>query len=218
MLLRHFQSLPEIEVKKIKVKAIEVSAGWSEIDSDTYTETAVQMGSEVDGTEITNQTLSTISFVKETETSRVVEMKLYLDISPAGYYSYVRAADIKVYAIVTYDPANGEYYLDIYSMVYRVFDTTLFELVGDEQYTVNIESRNQLDFEIPYTQIPELFYTVQYDANGGSGSMLKSVHELGVSSTLLPNGYTSADGEETYGYTKTGYTLNAGLMIPKCLI
>lgn len=194
---------PEIEVEKIKVKAFELSAGWSEIDSDTYTETEVQMDSEVNGTELTNQTLSTISFVEEKETSKKVDMKLSPDISPAGFYSYVRAADVKVYAIVTYDPADGEYYLDIYSMVYRVFDTTLFELVGDEQYSVNIETRNRLDFEIPYAQIPNTFYTVQYDANGGNGEMLKSVHELGVSSALLPNGFTRT------GYTFAGWKTSA---------
>jgi len=186
---------PEIEIEKIKVKALEISGGWAEVDSDTYTETEVQMDSEVIGTEVSNQTLSTISFVEEKEKSKQVNLNLRPDISPTGFYSYVRAADIKVYAIVTYDPANGEYYLDIYSMVYRVFDTTLFELVGDEQYSVNIEKCNQLDFEIPYEQIPEMFYTVEYHANGGSGKMLKSVHELGETSALLP-----------YGFKRTGYT------------
>ncbi len=186
---------PEIEVEGIKAKLYEVSAGWSEIDENKYTETNVQMSSEVNGTEISNQTVSSISYLMETETTSMVNVQLSKDISPVGVYSYVRAADVKVYAIVTYDPANGEYYLDLYSQVYRVFDTTLFELSGDEQYKVNIESRNQLDFEIPGAQIPEKFYTVEYDANGGSGKMLKSVHELGVPSGLLSN-----------GFAKTGYT------------
>ncbi len=190
---------PEIEIAKVKAKAYEFSAGWSQIDEETYTETNVQMDSEVNGTEITNQTVSSISFLTENETTKKVTMKLSKDVSPAGYYSYVRAADVKVYAIVTYDPTNGEYYLDIYSMVYRVFDTTLFELAGDEQYAVNIESRDQLDFQIPYAQIPDKFYTVEYNANGGNGEMQKSVHELGITSALLPNEFTKA------GYTFGGW-------------
>ncbi len=186
---------PEIEIEGIKVKAYEFTAGWSKIDKDSYTETNVRINDQVDGTEITNQTASSISFLTENETTSTVNVQLSKDVSPVGVYSYVRAADVKVFAIVTYDPANGEYYLDLYSQVYRVFDTTLFELSGNEQYLVNIESHNQLDFEIPYEQIPNQFYTVEYNSNGGSGEMLKSVHELGVSSALLSN-----------GFTKTGYT------------
>ena len=190
---------PELEYAGVKGKIYEFNAGWSQVIEDKYTETSVQINSELSGTQITNQTASSISYLVENETTSMVNVHLSKDISPVGIYSYVRAADVKVYAIVTYDPNAGEYYLDIYSMVYRVFDTTLFELSGNEQYSVNIESCNQLDFEIPYAEIPNMFYTVQYDANGGSGEMLKSVHEFGVASALLPNGYTRD------GYTFAGW-------------
>ena len=194
---------PEIEFKGIKAKIFEVSGGYSETHKDTYTETDVKTSSEVTGTEITNQTASSISFLMENETTTSVRVQLSKDVSPVGVYSYVRAADVNVYAIVTYDPENGEYYLDIYSQVDRVFDTILFELSSDEQYTVNIESRDQLDFEIPYASIPDKFFTVEYDANGGSGEMLKSVCELGMYSTLLKNNFIKT------GYTFAGWKTTA---------
>ncbi len=207
---------PEIEINKVKAKLYEITGGWSEIDEEKYTETNTQMSSEVNGTEITNQTVSSISFLTENETTSTVRVQLTKGVSPVGIYSYVRAADVKVYAIVTHDPANGEYYLDIYSQVCRVFDTVLFELSGDDQYNVNIESRDQLDFEIPYAQIPEKFYTVKYDANGGTGKMLNSVHEVGVSSAVLPNaftrtGYTFGGWKTTKNETSTLYLDSAAI-------
>ncbi len=194
---------PEIEFAGIKAKLYEITGGWSEVKEENYTEEKVQIDSEVTGTELTDQTVSYISYLTENETKSSVNVKLSPGTSPVGSYSYVRAADVKVYAIITYDPANGEYYLDIYSQVYRVHDRTLFELTGSEQYVVNIESCNQLDFEIPYAQIPENFYTVEYDANGGSGDMPKSVHELGQSSALLSNEFTKT------GYTFVGWKTTA---------
>ncbi len=194
---------PEIEYAGIKAKLYEITGGWSEVEEENYTEEKVQIDSEVKGTELTDQTVSYISYLMENETESSVSVKLSPGTSPVGSYSYVRAADVKVYAIITYDPANGEYYLDIYSQVYRVHDRTLFELTGSEQYVVNIESCNQLDFEIPYAQIPENFYTVEYDANGGSGDMPKSVHELGQSSALLSNEFTRT------GYTFVGWKTTA---------
>ncbi len=194
---------PEIEFAGIKAKLYEITGGWSEVKEENYTEEKVQIDSEVTGTELTDQTVSYISYLMENEKESTVNVKLSPGTSPVGSYSYVRAADVKVYAIITYDPANGEYYLDIYSQVYRVHDRTLFELNGNEQYVVNIESCNQLDFEIPYAQIPENFYTVEYDANGGSGDMPKSVHELGQSSALLSNEFTRT------GYTFVGWKTTA---------
>ncbi len=87
---------PEIEIEGIKAKAYEFSAGWSEIDKDSFTETNVQIDSREDGTEITNQTTSSLSFVTENETTSTVNVQLSKDISPVGVYSYVRAADVKV--------------------------------------------------------------------------------------------------------------------------
>lgn len=202
-----FTLCPEIEVAGVAAKVWEFSSEETEVEEDTYSETFSEVNSGTNGTEISYTTASSISYLMEEETTSTVDVQFTKNVSPTGVYSYVRAADAKVYAIVTYDPNEEEYYLDLYSMVIRVFDTVLFELAGDEQYSVNIVSSNLLDFEIPYESIPNMFYTVEYNANGGSGEMLKSVHESGVYSSLLPNdGYLPVEGSIDYGFSRTGYT------------
>lgn len=190
---------PEIEFEGIKAKAQEFSFESSDIHEESYTETNVNVDVQGVETEDTYQIASHISYVYEETVKASVSINLTKGISPIGAYSYVRAADVKVYAIVTYDPINDRYYLDIYTQVQRVHDRTLFELTEGSQYSVNIEKCDQLDFEIPVDLIPDMFYTVKYDANGGTGEMPATVHEVGLSNTLLKNVYTR-DGYEFLGW------------------
>jgi uncharacterized repeat protein (TIGR02543 family) len=54
-----------------------------------------------------------------------------------------------------------------------------------------------------YAQWTGIFYTVSYDANGGSGSMSNSMHTYGTASVLTTNIYTKT------GYTFTGWNTSA---------
>ena len=211
---------PEVEVLGIKAKLLELKHGSSSTSKeDAYTET--KSSTTTNGTESSTsyEINSYISYEYEEETSSNVSINLSPSTSPSGTYSYVRAADVRVYAIVVYDANSDQYFLEIYTMVEDVYDRTLFELASGEQYDVNIEKCDQLSFDLPMSVIPESFYTVKYDANGGKGTMLKSVHEVGVSSSILSNeftrdGYifsgwkTSKDGTTTL-YQESANILNA---------
>ena len=182
---------PEVEVLGIKAKLLELKHGSSSTSKeDAYTET--KSSTTTNGTESSTsyEINSYISYVYEEETSSNVSINLSPSTSPSGTYSYVRAADVRVYAIVVYDANSDQYFLEIYTMVENVYDRTLFELASGEQYDVNIEKCDQLSFDLPMSVIPESFYTVKYDANGGKGTMLKSVHEVGVASSILSNEFT----------------------------
>ena len=180
-----FNFCPEIEIKGVKVKIFEWKKGSSNYDETKYEDTK----STVKGNESSSlfEISSYISYVFEEETSTQISINLSPEISPKGTYRYVRACDIRVYAIVVYDPNNNKYYIELYSQVEEVYDRTLFELADGEQNSVNIAKSEQLAFDIPTDVIPTSFYTVKYDPNGGYGKMLKSVHEIAAESNLIPN-------------------------------
>ena len=188
---------PEIEIEGIKVSAWEFSGGYSNSDTDVYEDTGFssEKNFEENGTE--NEVRSTIDYYTEESVSRTVSETFIPGVTPIGNYTWARLMDVKVYAIVTYNPYTGNYVFDIYSAPANIHDGLLYTLPTDLEYDINVVSGDVLDFEIPFEDIPKMFYTVEYDANGGIGEMPKSVHELGVSSSLFEK-----------KFTKDGYTFN----------
>ncbi|MBR3894199.1 MAG: InlB B-repeat-containing protein [Clostridia bacterium] len=200
---------PEVEVEGIKVSAWEFSGGYSNSDTDTYENTGFssEKNYEENGTE--NEVRSIIDYYMEESVSRTVSDTFVPGVTPAGNYTWARLMDVKVYAIVTYNPYTGNYVFDVYSVPTTIHNGLLYTLPTDLEYDISIISGDVLDFEIPFEQLPEMFYTVEYDANGGTGEMPKSVHELGVASALIPNAF------EKEGYTFDGWktTLNGDASI-----
>lgn len=192
---------PEIEYAGIKASAWEFSGGYSNSDTETYENTGFtsENNYEEDGTE--DELRSTIDFYTEEETSRTVSDTFTPGVTPIGNYTWARLMDVKVYGIVTYNPYTGNYVFDIYSVPCNVHDGLLYTLPSELEYDVNIVSGDTLDFEIPFASIPNLFYTIEYDANGGEGEMPKSIHELGVTDLLLSNEFTKS------GYQFAGWKI-----------
>lgn len=190
---------PEVEIEGIKVSAWEFSGGYSNSDTDVYEDTGFSSEKNYDENGTENEVRSTIDYYMEESVSRTVSETFIPGVTPIGNYTWARLMDVKVYAIVTYNPYTGNYVFDIYSAPTNIHDGLLYTLPTDLEYDINIVSGDTLDFEIPFEEIPEMFYTVEYDANGGTGEMPKSVHELGVSSTLFGNVF------EKTGYTFTGW-------------
>lgn len=194
---------PEVEFMGIKVSAWEFSGGYSNSDTDVYEDTGFSSEKNYDENGTENEVRSTIDYYTEESASRTVKDTLIPGVSPVGNYIWARLMDVKVYAIVTYNPYTGLYVFDIYSVPTNIHDGLLYTLPTELEYDINIVSGDTLDFEIPFDDIPKMFYTVEYDANGGTGEMPKSVHELGVSSKLFSNQF------EKPGYTFSGWTTSA---------
>lgn len=190
---------PEVEFEGIKVSAWEVSGGYSKTDTDVYEETGFSSENNYNENGTEDEVRATIDYYSEESASRTVSETFIPGVTPVGNYTWARLMDVKVYAIVTYNPYTGNYVFDTYSVPTNVHDGLLYTLPTDLEYDINIVSGDVLDFEIPFDEIPEMFYTVEYNANGGTGEIYKSVHELGVSSTLFENKFTKN------GYTFIGW-------------
>ncbi len=193
---------PEIEIEGIKVSAWEFSGGYSNSDADVYENTGFNSESYYEENGAGDEIRSTIDYYMEESASRTVSDTFVPGVSPVGTYTWARLMDVKVYAIVTYNPYTGNYVFDTYSVPTHIHNGLLYTLPTDIEYEINIVSGDVLDFEIPFEDIPEMFYTVEYDANGGVGEMPKDVHELGVTSNLFGNmfkreGYTFAGWKTT---------------------
>lgn len=174
---------PEVEFKGIKGKVWEVSGGYSNTNVDMVLEEETTVKFSSNQTENYYETQMTVSNVYKEETS-VTEKCDIVETAPYGKYTYVTAVDFKIYVIITYDPTEDIYYMDLLSIAGEPTKKALYTLTGADVYTVNIESCDPLSFDIPYAQIPQMFYTVEYDANGGEGNMPKSIGEEGVSFNL----------------------------------
>lgn len=178
---------PEVEFLGIKVSAWEFSGGYSKTDTDVYENTGFSSEKNYEENGMESEVRSTIDYYTEESVSRTVSETFIPGVTPVGNYTWARLMDVKVYAIVTYNPYTGNYVFDIYSVPTNIHDGLLYTLPSGLEYDINIVSGDILDFEIPFEDIPDMFYTVEYDANGGIGEMPKSVHELGLSSLLLKN-------------------------------
>ena len=144
-----------------------------------------------------DSTTSTIAYKKEISNT-IEERRTISATMPEGYYSYVHASDIKVYAIITYNPVEQVYYLNTYSYLDNMHASILYY---PENPTTYENATDALPYDIPTEAIETYFesslYTVKYDANGGQGTMQDSILDIHMSQKLRQN-----------EYSKTGYTFS----------
>ncbi len=193
--------------KKVKLFKASIEAshsqGGSETDESSWGYSSVNGGAIDIGSEQTSSSSSTFSYKKEVSSTVTTNITISKDM-PEGYYSYVHTGNIRVYAIVTYDTATGEYYLDTYSILDNMHEMMHYYRDVNE---LNSSEVGELSFEIPITEIENYFadslYNVQYEANGGVGEMPISVLNNSSSQSLYPNQYTRL------GYTFSGWQFNS---------
>ncbi|MBQ8259977.1 MAG: InlB B-repeat-containing protein [Clostridia bacterium] len=209
---------PEINVFDCgaKIGEYQYDAGISQISTNTYS-TEKYEGQEF-GKDISEELSCTISYDTSVTEEQGDEVTLSPEISPAGFYSLVWAANFEVYAIVTYDPYTEEYGINFYSSPIKTFPTIFYELAPEDSSGVDIKTQNILDYDVPMLYIPDQStgdsssyvksiidscYYIDYDANGGEGE--KMPISLGLAdgeATLIPNTYT----KEGYTFDKWLYT------------
>ena len=196
-----FTLCPEIEYAGVKLKIFEYSNGETEFDEETTTEETAITISDSSTVEKSSAISSTVSYTNGYTRSVDKSWEISPEIVPYGKYIIASVCDAKVFAIVTYAPKEGKYYLDTYTMVSSIGDTILYDPSGYSD--VDIVENPGLVFYIPGEQILEMVessYYVKYDANGGEGEMLMSAHTLGGSEKLNKNTFTKV------GYTFDGWT------------
>ena len=142
-----------------------------------------------------NTVASTISFATDTTTEIIRSETLDPLVTPAGLYRYVQAGDIEVYLIVTYDIATKDYFINIFSNIYRVFDMMIYEPAREYNGDLRIVDSESFEFDIDIDALAEKVnnaYYIEFDANGGTGSMPTQMMIPGTSTELFENQFTKA--------------------------
>ncbi len=196
----------EAEIKKIhKLQtAIQASHGQngSETDENSWGEAVSQSGSASSGSEQSSSVSSSISYKKQISNEVTTNINISKEM-PEGYYSYVHAGNIRVYAIVSYDPITKDYYLDTYSMIDNMHEMMLYYRDVTE---LNSNSCETLKFDIPCDRIEDYLasslYTVKFDKNGGTGSMPNAIFGTDVKHILPANNFSRT------GYIFSGWKVN----------
>lgn len=174
---------------------IEAEYGYNNTTSSSWGKSETEGGSTGTGNETSYTSASTVSYMKEINSTVVTSFTISKDM-PEGYYSYVHAGNVRVFGIVTYDPAEDTFFLDTYSIVDNMHEMMLYYRDVNE---LNDQSVEPLNYDIPKDRILEIIdnsYFINYDGNtNDTGKMLMTVQGC-EETVILPE----------VGYGKTGYT------------
>lgn len=197
---------------------VETEYGYTNTASESWGRSQTVGGSvEIEGSN-TQSSASTVAYMKEISNTVETGVTISKDM-PTGYYSYVHAGNVRVFGIVTYDPAENTFYLDTYSVLDNMHEMLLYYR---DVHELNDQSSETLAFDIPRDRILEIVdssYFVAYDSNGAdSGELPPSMHVAGEDFTFpaIPYekvghsfGYWSVEGSDT-AYLE-GATVKGGL-------
>lgn len=215
----------------------ELSAGWGGTKASIATNLGV--GNESGSSDTTsnsstsssgsssgesNTVSSTLTFVSDTTTQITRSETLEPAISPAGLYRYVQAGEVEVYAVVTYDVATKNYYINIFSYIVRTYDMMLYEPIPEYNSDVNIVESDPFVFDLNIDELAENIinnsYYIKFDANGGEGEMPTQMVLPNSSAELQKNQFTKTgcsfvgwrvkDGDKTVVYTDGQSIKNLG--------
>ena len=169
---------------------IEASLGFTESSEESQSKGYGESNATSGETQISDAVSATVAYTKGISKTITKEITISGDM-PKGKYSYVYAGSVRVFAVVIYDPAEQNYYLDTYSVLdSNMYEKRLYEAPSDS--TANISSSEGLAFNIPTAEIAEYVdsvYYIQFDANGGKGDMATSVYKVGEKQNLPTNMY-----------------------------
>ena len=169
--------------------AIERAIGFNISNDTTWTKSESNSTEEMT-TEEKNKTVeSTVSYKKTVKETISIEQELTNEI-PSGTYSYVYSGTVYVFAIVIFDANEGNYYLNILSVLdEEISEGFLYKPDGAKE--VNIKTKDALDYNIPIEEIKNDYCYVKYDANDGQGTMPMSLIKVGETKQLHANTFTN---------------------------
>ena len=110
----------------------------------------------------TSNTISSSMSYKKELTSQITETKTIPADLPKGYYAYVHAGNIRVWGVVTYEIASGNYYIDTYSRLDNMHSMTMYYPDVNQLNNPSVEG---LDFNIPEEKI--LSYVEEWKSTNG---------------------------------------------------
>lgn len=180
--------------------SIDGSYDWGGGTSETLEMTNSQSGSQTSTEEQSHTVTSSIAY-KDEITSEIIENITISADLPEGYYAYVHAGDIRVFAVVTYEISTGCLYLNTYSRLDNMHAMVMYYPTVNELNNPTVEG---LDFVLPEEEIVNIVensYYVKYDANGGTGTMPTTMHSIDGKEQLAANQFAKP------GYVFAGWQL-----------
>ena len=185
------------------VKAgIEAGYGYANTNTDSWGGSESAGGSYGEETENGQEIGSSFSYLKSMTTASEASITIS-GSSPHGYYDYVQAGNIRVFGVVIYDPNDGNVYMNTYSMLDNMHGIVLYY---PDVNALNNPTCETLQYSIPRDNIAEVIansYFVEYEAEGGTGKMQKTLHTIGGVEKLAKNEYTR-DGYLFAGWETRG--------------
>ena len=167
------------------------NSGWEKSNSTTNSSS----------TETSKSVSSSLSFMKQISTTKQETIYVSED-QPSGYYAFVHAGNIEVYAVVIYNTKTGGLSMTTYSYLDNMHSMVMYY---PDVESMNNPTADTLDFTIPKENIVNKInnsYYVKYDANGGTGTMPTTVHSVNGNEKLATNSFVRA------GYEFTGWEVN----------
>ena len=156
-------------------------SGWEKSNSTTNSSS----------TETSKSVSSSLSFMKQISTTKQETIYVGED-QPSGYYAFVHAGNIEVYAVVIYDTKTGGLSMTTYSYLDNMHSMVMYY---PDVESMNNPTADTLDFTIPKEDIVEKInnsYYIKYDANGGTGTMPSTIHSINGKEKLAENTFTKA--------------------------
>ena len=194
------------------VKAgIETGYGYANTNTDSWGGSESKGGSYGEETENGQEVGSSFSYLKSMTTASEASINISGD-APHGYYDYVQAGNIRVFGVVTYNPEDGNVYMNTYSMLDNMHGVVLYY---PDVNALNNPTCETLEYRIPRDNIAETIansYFVEYDPNGVEilgveiavkGKMQNTLHTIGGVEKLAKNEFTR-DGYLFMGWETRG--------------
>ncbi len=175
-------------------------------NTESYGYTCCEAGSDQVGIEESNSISSTVAYNNSYSHSLTEKVEIPVT-SPHGTYRYVSVGTVYVYAVVTYDQINKEYFINTYSVLKEdVKNTVLYTPLAEDSVNANIIENDGLPYIIPSDFIEadvDNFYYVEFDSNNGNGSMAICAFSPTVKCQLPSNEFVRP------GYVFSGWALSA---------
>lgn len=198
----------------------ELSAGWGETKASiggtisgtsnsgtSDTTSNCNSGSVGSSSQESQSVSSTISYVQDTTTQVTRSEELQTSFSPAGMYKYAQAGSVDVFAIITYDSSTKNYYINIYSCIFEIYETMLYEPIPEYNGDIHMVESDPFEFDIDVDALAENInnaYYIEFDANGGKGSMPTQMMLPNTEMKLIDNQFTKE------GYVFIGWRIKDG--------
>lgn len=174
---------------------IEAGYGYTNTQTESWGQSQTQGGSTGSGTETETESASSVSYMKQISSTVTTSFTIEEDM-PEGYYSYVHAGNVRVFAVVTYDPTDDTFYLDTYSMVDNMHEVMLYYRDVED---LDAQDSESLSYDIPYDEILDIVdrsYFINYNGNGANDGFMNTTLATEGESVYLNNNR----------FSRTGYT------------